>query len=61
MEQKRKRRSTGKDLDRFMVTTTKEMGQRIRTESAKRGLSLSKFIGDIFEDAFNNVLEQEKT
>ena len=59
MEKKRQRRKTGTDLDRFMITTTKEMGQMIRNESAERGLSLSKFIGDIFEDAFNNLLKKE--
>ena len=52
---KEQRNLAGKDRDRFLVMTTVDTGERIRSIADKLGISYSKLIGECIEAKLDDL------
>jgi len=43
----------GKEIDRFMINVSDDLGQRIRKEARERGMTLSNLLSSIVEKYFS--------
>lgn len=56
---KRQRRIKTEKTDRFMLTTDKEMGEKIRKLADVKGLTISHFLATIVEPEVERLIEEQ--